>query len=70
MSRRELALHHQTFITTENLTDKMRKVNRTMAAEGWNDGPNKWMMDLVGRTGASDPFLDDLKKDDKKSNPL
>lgn len=54
----------------QNLTDKMRKVNRTMAAEGWNDGPNKWMMDLVGRTGASDPFLDDLKKDDKKSNPL
>jgi hypothetical protein len=48
----------------------MRKVNRTMAAEGWNDGPNKWMMDLVGRTGASDPFLDDLKKDDKKPNPL
>lgn len=42
-----------------------------MAAEGWSDGPNKWMMDMVGRTGHSDAFLDDLKKDDKnKTNPL
>lgn len=44
----------------------MRKVNRQMAAEGWADGPNKWMMDMVGKTGASDPFLDDLKKKDDK----
>lgn len=57
---------------TENLTEKMRKVNRQMAAEGWSDGPNKWMMDMVGRTGASNAFLDDLKKDDqrKKEIPL
>jgi len=50
----------------QNLTEKMRKVNRQMAAEGWNEGPNKWMMDLVGRTGASDAFQDDLKKDSKQ----
>lgn len=52
--------------SAEKLTEKMRKVNRQMAAEGWSEGPNKWMMDMVGRTGASDAFLDDLKKDGKK----
>lgn len=46
-----------------------RKVNKKLAGgDGVFDGPDKWMMDLLGKTGASAAFEDDYKKDDGVHN--
>ena len=50
-------------------TERRRKVDRGMASEGWNEGADKWMMDMMGKTGVSDEFANDIKairKDSKK----
>ena len=46
------------------MTEKSKKVNRAAAAAGGalESNPDLWMMDLVGRTGASTAFRDDKEK--------
>jgi hypothetical protein len=54
----------------QNLKGKMaeraRKVNRAQAASGWSSGPDKFIMDLLGKTGASDEFIDEVNAAKKK----
>ncbi len=42
-----------------NVAENMRKVNRALLADGgWEASPDKWLLDLAGKTGVSDVFLD------------
>jgi hypothetical protein len=54
----------------QNLKSKMaeraRKVNRKQAASGWSSGPDKFIMDLLGKTGSSDEFIDEVNAAKKK----
>eukprot|EP01122_Echinamoeba_exundans_P011447 TRINITY_DN4555_c0_g1_i1.p1 TRINITY_DN4555_c0_g1~~TRINITY_DN4555_c0_g1_i1.p1 ORF type:complete len:486 (+),score=67.61 TRINITY_DN4555_c0_g1_i1:490-1947(+) len=43
-------------------TERARKVNRSQAAQGWMNGPDKFIMDLLGKTGSSDAYHDEIKK--------
>lgn len=43
-------------------SERARKVNRAQAAQGWMSGPDKFIMDLLGKTGTSDAYHDELKK--------
>jgi hypothetical protein len=40
--------------------ESRRTVDRTKFAENWAEGPDKWMMDLVGRTGHSNAYAEDF----------
>uniref|UniRef100_A0A6B2L9P9 TLDc domain-containing protein n=1 Tax=Arcella intermedia TaxID=1963864 RepID=A0A6B2L9P9_9EUKA len=42
--------------------EKRRKVKKELVMETWDSGPSKYVMDLAGKTGVSDEFLDDVKK--------
>jgi len=42
--------------------EKRRKVNRANFSDGWETGPDKFLMDMAGKTGAADAFMDDLAK--------
>jgi len=42
--------------------EKRRKVNRAQLGDGWESGADKFIMDLAGKTGAADAFLEDVAK--------
>jgi len=43
--------------------EKRKKVNRAGLADGgWESGPDKFIMDIAGKTGHADGYLDDLAK--------
>lgn len=43
-----------------------RKVNKKLAAGEWREGPDKWIMDMMGKTGASDGYENDHKMEEPK----
>lgn len=47
----------------EKHLEKRRKVNRKMMADGgWENSADKFLMDLVGKTGHSDAYMEEIRK--------
>jgi hypothetical protein len=63
--------HARSNYVKDKQSEKARKVNRAQASQGWMSGPDKFIMDLLGKTGSSDAYHDELKqarKNMKKQN--
>jgi len=37
-------------------------VKKDFVFETWDSGPSRYLMDLAGKTGVSEPFLEDFRK--------
>jgi len=46
----------------EKEIERRRKVKKDFVMETWDSGPSRYIMDLVGKTGVSEPFLEDFRK--------
>jgi len=42
--------------------EKRRKIKKEFVFETWDSGPARYIMDLAGITGVSEPFLEDFRK--------
>jgi len=49
-------------IQEEKEIEKRRKVKKDFVMETWDSGPARYIMDLAGKTGVSEPFLEDFRK--------
>jgi len=52
----------QAKITKEKEIERRRMVKKEFITETWDSGPSKYLMDLGGKTGVSDEFLEDVRK--------
>jgi hypothetical protein len=51
----------------QKITERARKVNRKLIGEGgWDTNPDKFILDLVGKTGVSDGFREEIQKAKKQ----
>jgi len=49
-------------VAEEKEIEKRRKVKKDFVLETWDSGPARYIMDLAGKTGVSEPFLEDFRK--------
>jgi len=55
---------------TETIQNAEYKILKQLGVDRWDKGATRMVMDLAGRTGVSDPFLQDLKEFRKRNKQL
>jgi len=55
-------IQKQAKVSKDKEIERRRKVKKELITETWDSGPSKFLMDMAGKTGASDEFLDDVRK--------
>jgi len=55
-------VQQQAKLSKEKEIERRRKVKKELMTETWDSGPSKFLMDLAGKTGVSDEFIEDVRK--------